>query len=623
MRSDVEALIKNKSAKDTDSVFSTYKNSTELGKKIYHSYKERRISVNGKNVFYADDKTKSAGYLSNIYGNTGLLSLVNRMNVKLNKADTAELIDSVLNIIDYIEENGFTLEPYISSAENRVGDVELFNLNYPYTGAMTWALSLFVSTRKLIASDLSVLTKAEEERSYAIEKGKEYTPESDEDREKRLLYTRLNKKLVVMIKDIVHTFNETFIEDGDKMGWAFTRGCKTPSLFFTYSVLEAYSDFDDNIIRLTYEADENGEFVLDKNGEKIPVYADPELLEAINRGNKGEPLHEQWRDKCFKVADKTWEIYKEVLKDSFVDDTFLAGFKPISRDDILKSNSSNALFNTIYLVFILFYGYVNSRKADAGDEVGANDVVQTMNAALQNVQRVYDQFKRDGIEYIVDTYYIGFKSKVNDKRREDLYTKHLNAKMLVDAKLMPTLVKANNVIAYYIERYPVKQMSILFEQLLDNLPATEGVFVWESSLYDVKITERYIEAIADFYMYYDSYERLYSQTFNRNTVHSEAKQAEIRSEAYKDAEAKTKEALAETHKKDIEEIRSQYTIENAITDRISKQIESTLSSALANIIRVYNGEDVILSDFESSIRTQLTQIISHIIETSDNQDEEE
>ena len=496
MRSDVEVLIKNKSAKDTDSVFSTYKNSTELGKKIYHSYKERRVSVNGKNVFYADDKTKSAGYLSNIYGNTGLLSLVNRMNVKLNKADSAELIDSVLNIIDYIEENGFTLEPYISSAENRVGDVELFNLNYPYTGAMTWALSLFVSTRKLIASDLSVLTKAEEERSYAIEKGKEYTPESDEDREKRLLYTRLNKKLVVMIKDIVHTFNETFIEDGDKMGWAFTRGCKTPSLFFTYSVLEAYSDFDDNIISLTYETDENGEFVLDKNGEKIPVYADPELLEAINRGNKGEPLHEQWRDKCFKVADKTWEIYKEVLKDSFVDDTFLDGFKPISRDDILKSNSSNALFNTIYLVFILFYGYVNTRKADAGDEVGANDVIQTMNAALQNVQRVYDQFKRDGIEYIVDTYYIGFKSKVNDKRREDLYTKHLNAKMLVDAKLMPTLVKANNVIAYYIERYPVKQMSILFEQLLDNLPATEGVFVWESSLYDVKYGDQSARRLA-------------------------------------------------------------------------------------------------------------------------------
>ncbi len=560
IRKDVEKIIfeKTKKTSSDEVVFKAYASSDEIGQKIFESYKKRRTEQEGRKVFYSNERTKDAGFLSNVYGNVGIMALVNRMNVKLDSEDTKELVDNIYYIIDYIEENGYSLFPYIDKEDNRIEGVELFNRNYPYIGSMTWVLSFLVSVRKA-------------HKSGVIDISKEYS-----------------EKIIDRIKDIIEKFNASFIDKGDVMGWSFTKECETPSLFFTYSVLEAYSDFDDNIIALDSETEGSAK------GEAL----DKELLKAINKGRKeNEEIHEIWKENCFKVADKVWVIYKDVLKDSFVDDNFMKGFKTISRDDILKSNSSNALFNTIYLVFILFYGYVNARMADKNDETGAADVVLTMGSALQNVQRVYNQFRKEGLDYIIDTYYIVFNSKHQDERRRNAYTRKLNPKKLVDAKLMPTLVKANNVIAFHIDKYPLKQMSQLFEELLENLPKTSDEFVWEAGEYDVKITERYIEAIADFYAYYDKYERLYSDNFNRNNALTQRQRKELEERTIRNYADGEKAKIEKEFEQKEEKIRGEYTIENAIREKTIKEFETGVISLMKNVIEGNEGKRE-LSGFE-------------------------
>jgi len=569
MKEDVKKIIMvNQSQQGVDGddsiIFKSYAPAKEIAERIFESYKKQYIIDKDCKVFFNDDKEKKAGYLSNIYGCTGVLSLVNRMGAKLQDEDKETLVKNLYYIIDYIEDNGYTLFPYLSEEENLTVDGDqLFNKRYPYIGAMTWALSFFTSIRKLnLDGEISI--------------DEEY-----------------NRKIVKNIRNIIDHFNSSLIKDshGNPLGWAFTNECSTPSLFFTYSVLEAYSDFEDNIMSVLESEVE---------GEESTDAKDKELLELINKKrDTEEEIQEIWKKNCFAVADNVWNVYKDVLKDSFVDDTFLSGYKIITKDDIYKSNSSNALFNNIFLVFILVYGYVNVRSVEK------DDVILTMNAALQNVQRIYDQLKKEGMEYLVDSYVVSFKSK--HLLRKDAYIKSLNSKKLIDATLMPILVKANNIIAFYISRYPVKQMSSLFDELFDE--KSNGEWIWENKKYDVKITERYIEAIADFYAYYDKYERGYAERLKKNKALQEQEREKIRKRVESYLRPQLQAELAEQHEREKKELKDSFLIENIIRAAITEGTSKKITTTLEHIIAANKGDDVQLDEFETKISSLLKEVV--------------
>ena len=578
MRKDIASRIiidKNLGGEGTSgAIFKSYVDKATLGQWLLDSYLAQRvltdetfkITKNGTHrAFFNDSKDEEVGYLSDIYGYVGVLSIAMRMGVKLTKEQKEDITDNIALILDSIEEYGYTLYPYITDAENRCEDGgKLFGRKAPYVGAMTWALSFFTSVRGAVKEGLITLDEARQEA------------------------------IISNIKKIVEFFNRAFIRHGDTpMGWGYTEGCINSSLFFTYSVLEAYSDFEDNVFEITYI-----------NDEEFRTVKDEELLAAINKGRaEGDRrLEEEWREKCYAVSDHVWEVYKDVLKDDFVDDAFLRNFRVVKRDDILKSERSNALFNNIYLVSILLYGYVNRRAADK------DDVVMTMEAALQNVQRVYNQLRRDGLEYLVDTYIIPFKSLHID--RKGAYQR-LNYKTLVDASLMPMLVKANNIIAYYISQYPVKQMSVLFEDLFDNMQ-TGGQWIWENKGYDVKINERYIEAIADFYAYYEDYERDYAEKKNakdkatKDLIRSEREKE--RKRVFEDAEA----AAESKFRRREQEVRAEYVIENEIRRAIEGGVIGTFTAMVDSISKkLKTGEE--LSEIEAKLYTSLEGFIGAFV----------
>ncbi|MBE5950081.1 MAG: hypothetical protein E7260_00655 [Lachnospiraceae bacterium] len=555
-----------------EAVFKSYANSSVFANRILESLLTKFVEEDGVKIFFADDKEKKFGYLSDIYGCVGVLSLVNRMGAVLSEEQKNDLVANIHYIIDCISENGYTMYPYLTETENKLEDgSKLFGpKNYPYTGAMTWAISFFTAVRKAVNEGLIVLEDEYLDKVYSL------------------------------IRNIIETFNASVITDkeGHALGWGFTKGCETPSLFFTYSVLEAYSDFEDNLYDVRIE-EENGE------NKVVREAIDPEFMALLNKrvkkDNGEEEIQDTWQRLCYEVADKVWSVYKKVLKEDFVNDVFLENHKVIKREDILKAGRSNALFNNIYLVYILLYGYVNKRSKDA------EDVITTMEVALQNVQRTYEQLRRDGNEYLVDTYIIPFMSKHVD--RGDVYSRTLY--YMVDAKLMPMLVKANNVIAFYISQYPVKQMGDLFARLFDNMQENE--WLWEAKGYDVKVTERYIEAVADFYMYYDNYERAYAEGLEKETAKFENRVARERKKIEKKVTKEVEAAYAKEHQEEIARIREEYSIENAIRAAISTGVERKLTESFEHILNGLKDSKVQLTDFEKTLAGLLENIAKEYI----------
>ena len=139
MRSDIESKIvteKNIGSDGTVStIFKSYVDKSTLGQWLLESYLAQRVRVdenfvmreNGKHLaFFNTGKDRDVGYLSDIYGYVGVLSLAMRMDVSLSDEVRNDIADNVTMILDYIDENGYTLFPYVREEDNVAADGKLF-----------------------------------------------------------------------------------------------------------------------------------------------------------------------------------------------------------------------------------------------------------------------------------------------------------------------------------------------------------------------------------------------------------------------------------------------------------------------------------------------------------------
>ena len=565
--------------------------------------KTQKVNFRGEDidVFYSDEKDKLTGYLSDIYGCTAILSLVDVENPggMISEEVADSLVKNVAYIVKEIKDKGFTLFPYLSNEDNvfnEKGDT-LFNRNYPYIGAMTWAISFLTSVRKARIHEVT---------------------DVDTNEKKMIGYLNIDKDLLADINNlivrIVRHFNEAviFIEDKDApdglkyLGWSYTTNCAEPSLFFTYSVLEAYSDFEDNVFDV--ETNPDGSYRIEQ-GTLFRNYKEDsqDLREAFKKeaGDKETQIY-RWTKAVERVAQNVWDVYKGVLSKEFVSDQFLHGFDIIKTEDMVKMDHTNALFNNVYLVCILLYGWTNVLNKEESEEI-----VATMESALQNVQRVNDSFTRKGLDYLISTYTVPFINAHKD--RGNTYIKRLNYRRMSDTTLLPILIKANNLIAFYITKYPVKKMDTLFKDIFDNDNICDEEFLWDDKGYDVKITERYIEAINQFYEYYESYEQDYNNKFKRQYSTAYGKGRAAGKEEQKELNrAAIENAELEANRR-IEEEKSKFVIENAINARIVEMVNASLSSYLDNIARKLNGEDITLNENEEKVLASLDAMVKGYI----------
>lgn len=582
--------------------FRIYKKRSDIGYKILKDLIPKRDGVYVKNDvqykgFYLNDKDRTVGLLSQLYGANGLLTLVNRYGVlsatEAEKSGKDELVSGIksalLDVLDYVETNNYDMNPHIDFELNN----ELFygdNRDNKYTGAMTWALSLFVSARHAIREGVIVFDEK----------------------------ANINRRLFVQIKKIMEYFVKNLINDDEGgLGWGYARGCVEPSLFFTYSVIEAYSDFEDNAITDTER--------------------DDELLDFLNEGikNEADRLEIRYRNACFAIGDKTWEVYKDYIKDHFFTDRFDGKISCVGTTEIKNSARSSALFNSLYIIFIMFYSYVNSRSelysfdkakdrfvcVGTRSEEEKQTFIHTIGRAMQYIKNFYDDLKAEGKESIVDRHTLSFGQ--HNRIIAD-FGKLLNDESIQASSLLPMLVKASNLIALWIQKFPQQSMTDMFDGMLET--KMEGKWLWENRRFDLLSTERYLEAVADYFDYYDKYEKNYAE----KALKQDQISAQIEEKITQKYETKLKEqvkklsAIQENNiRNTIEQsIRAEYVIEPVLNKKIADAINAAISqktseyliATLEKIAKSYTqGDDGGLDGESKKIRAALEKYIESFV----------
>lgn len=530
---------------DETQTFRLYVERKEVGKKLLHSILKKRDGVDfmGRPVegFYLSDRNKEVGLLSQLYGGNAMFTLMNRYGVELGDEEKEKTKETILYVLKYLEENDgcFDLNPVLDSGVNS----ELFvDRGNKYIGAMTWALSLFVSARVAHRKGIMDFTEKEIEKIFKY------------------------------IRTIIKFFVENVVgTEAQPLGWGYANGCTEPSLFFTYSVIEAFADFDDNVL---------GGVLNDEDTRS--VNRDDELIEYINaRSIEGEEtLTDRFVNICFAIGDRAWELYKDVLRTDCFSDRFDEHFTKIQKEEIYRSSRSSVLFNTLYVIFTLFYSYTNVRKEKTNPEESA-EIVNTMTLALQLIQNIYDELCAMGKESIVDKHIIAF-----DQAHAEIkdFGKLLNEESIQASPFLPMFVKANNLIAYYILQFPQKQMSGFFDMMLLEQMNDKDTWLWDKRRFDILSTERYFEALADFFDYYDTYERTYAE----KAKGEKEVRADIERQITPTLEAKVKRRVEAAHKKEINQIRrnmaDEYPIETMMNERMDQKIQDRAMGILTESI---------------------------------------
>ena len=563
-------LLQRPQTKDT--IFPHYKPSQVLGKEILVSLLKQSVTVkeNDKEVriIPLNDRTKELGLMSDLYAGNAIFSLAARYGVILRDYQAEHALRCLRRVLSHIEKHSYGLSPYLDEKTDQMlfGKKPEGETTYEYVGAMTWALSLFSSARA--AHRAGTITLSDEEMAA--------------------IFKEMRYIISFFVKNVIKKENEV-------LGWGYTNECIEPSLFFTYSTLEAYSDFEDAVIAQTKAAnydngedeeaeitvsedeDEDEEESSEEDEEENADLGDPELynfingLDPENKKVAKDCLTSKYRDLCKAIGDRVWKLFGTRLRNEFFIDN-IEKPKTTSTENILNSSRSYALFNNLYLIFILFYSYANKRQGE--------EVVTTMTRGLQFIQNFYDDLAAKNREDLVDKHIISFSQR---HRYIADFGRVLNEENIPASPLLPMLVKANNMISYHVLKFPQQSMYDLFVRMLDAKMPNE--WVWEGRKFDLLSTERYLEAIADYFMYYDAFERNYAKEAEtraaieqRLSASSEKKLAQATQkleEESKAALAAEKEALEASLREELtaeitESVHKQYTIENEINNRIDK-----------------------------------------------------
>lgn len=508
-------LSENSVVDENEQSFRIYKDERDIGRYLFDDlYKKMVYNDELKAyIYYLNDNNMNVGLLPQLYGCLGLLNMINRFQIEITKEEK-ERIDALLcNILDYIENGNkghrYDFSPYLAPKVNE----KIFS-KYNYVGTVSWALSLFVIIRHL--NNLKILTFNES------------------------ILNRVNEKIKYLVKNLIDS-----VVGGSEnpIGWGYsTQKDVSQSLYYTFLVLETYSDIDDNI--------------MDSVGNK----KDNELIEFIG---KDPDDNEYYIDKfvkiCTKIGDNTWNIYKNDLKNSFVDDAYKKDHQIIKNETLFNVRRSNALFNTLFIIDIMFCTYENIRNKEESE-----DIVSLYTVAFQNLLNVYHDLKKANRETSVEKYILYFDG-------EDENIKLLNENVIQMETLMPLVISTLNKIALYIYKFPQQDMTDLFDIMLDK--KSDDAWLWEKNRYDLLVTQRYEGAFIAYFEYYDKYERNYAKkSKNDQELRADIKK-ELKTEVEKEIEKEYERKFAEKLDEAAKQLGNEFVIENEINKRIDEKIE--------------------------------------------------
>lgn len=646
-----------------------------IGEKFFSALLKKR-----NKGFYLDDDSRKEGFIASVYGIYELLSIADNFfdegaqktgeflkNIPVDVQ--ISLANEIKGIYEHIDKYGFDFAPVISNHTNEkffliteeAGSKNI-RQKYPYYGTMTWILSLSsLLWKKYFGYTETGVVKSIDRRKEVIsdpEAVKIIRGLEDIIRDTMRHIIRLFVSTYISPKDVtkldVHSYgddNKDLIkiaaEEGLKFGWGYTKGVKVPSLYFTFSILEAFSDFDSNILiggdnddyffpteeeaemgmevtknESAYERnerfynnlidyinsdvkkDENGNIIVDSDGK-------PERVQL-----KGVRYEEEFRKAATQCAYYLFYKYKDTIADSFYNDE---GYM-VSKQQIMLSSTSSSVFYPLYILSSLLNGEVNgtiktklmytkrfrNERASSGD-LDANTFSSLAEIdkqikeledeyrqfegcftdGLNNVQKLYTSMEKVGKLDVIDRHYLTFDQSHSENPQ---FSRMLSRENILAMPLLPILVNVTNLYVLWVTKFPDKQISAYIMDIFENYcNYTENgklQWVFEQGNYDLHATVRYIDAISNFFSYYDVYEKIYAVRSKDNSDAKQAARAEIQrqyAEKFEKSQIEHNKEISALNKKiaDLEK-------ELANSDNKYSNVFNVENSTLIRLAEIFN-----------------------------------
>ena len=500
----------------------TYCERKEIGQAIYEDFLAYTKNKTGnENVFAFSEDLAQKGILSQLQGFQVLAMLIEEFDLSFNKETKERLRTLLVDILDELDTNGFNATPYLVTSQQ-------FNDEHRYIDTVTWFASCACSAFRLIIK-----------RAWHV---------GDE----------LKQRLIERFSQSFQYLVDSFISREDKFsfssGWNYTKGCKVPSLYFTFAVSEVlidiYTTFENVIVNAETQfvqdkidaafasvkgtdpdidteinqkkaqiAESNKKYIDQYNSKTPKSEEEKSLFKSIN-GNR-EPYEEgsryaKFENQCKEAAQDIWNL----VGDKITDKLFAADLvSEVTEDAIEQSGSNDALFNSMFVIGTIInagldedsedkvnYFTLNGQKeyVQALDEF--DDMRDTLRLSYDKVFRLFEKIRKKGKEYKINDYVLNFDETFDPSQSENV--KELRKARIRVFSLMPLLVKIKTSFSNFVFKYPQYDMQLYLERILERRikDGKQDKWIWEADGYSSSSNYYYVSALADFFEYYEEYE---------------------------------------------------------------------------------------------------------------------
>ncbi len=535
-----------------EKLFKLYKSYETVGTEIKNVWLKSSDAIKrSKEQFFFNlsaDNTKE-GLINQTYGLFLLSLLMDRYKVEFTESEKEKYRQTLVWVMDYIEENGIDASPYATPDINK----EIFGGNRgAFVESLTWSLSSILFARRLHINGKLKLD-AEMERIARL----------------------IARLLHLLLENVIHRDGSLGYdpERTDYVGWGPITGCIERSLYFTHSVCETFGDVEDTILG-------NPELGITRDDAFIAQLASEYKYDVVGR----------FKSVCEMVGANVYEDFKDQIgKEFFYADGTKAEFKQIA-----YSLQSPVLLNQLYVVLTaIFTNYHQRFKQDTDEwKVFSTNIKN----AVDIVYKAYRDLQDLGKENLVDREYVTFSEAHSNPDYYKKYHAKLAGEKINVSVLEALIIRTKCMIVTYVTKYPEREIGEILNIMLSNRLTDrlgQPVWLWNSLGYNLQQTERAITSIREFYDYYETYEREYAE---KNADIEElkreyAKKLEDERNDFRmnleEATRKYREALEALEQQQEEKLNatiSSYKVEQAVREVVREAIRPQLSLALKDVL---------------------------------------
>jgi len=508
--------------KDTnqgDEIFKTYKESRKIGEEICEDFIKKYGRKRGKGFYLSEGDTSEIGLLTQCRG-LSCLAMISKFGTDVSpyQSVVADVLEDVIKRLK--KSDGvyvFDVSPYLKAAIDLDGS-ELSVDNY--IDSISQVMVAMLDVRDMLFCQ----KQNDKPLEFSINGVEDINAEIEDIVDHCIL--RLTNAAIPENQIESYTIEgidmSNYLKDSkiNFKGWNFVECPGTvndqyePSLYFTYVVSLAYMRLYESL---------SGPIRLYRDAKKFKKEISPEEESKIRE-------NEQFymNDLFFKRIQRNYERFYKACVDAgrrleldtrsidIAEDFIGRDYGAVSVEDIMRSTTSDALFNTLMALSIsvnfgIDLDYQDASRKKYGNDSLYNANFDRMNFALQNVQKCLKILQSRNKEHIVDQYILSFNENIPQSLQNQANI--LRNLRIPALSLNPTLIKTYNSISEYLIRYPQKQAVTYLESIMENrspVKSGKSKWIWDKNGYNLNSTYWYIEALRGFYVYYDRYERKYA-----------------------------------------------------------------------------------------------------------------